>query len=152
MTVHTLDNWRTRAACRGPETALFFPPATSERREDRDARERRAKAICRECPVAVECLNYALDHHMARLADDHARARVIAEAVARRPGVVIDLPTVRTNIVVFHLAPGAPDAATVVVVLTHAPRRERSTRVGAVLGDHVLVEDEPAGREYDAAG
>lgn len=60
MTVHTLDNWRTRAACRGPETALFFPPATSERRDDRDARERRAKSICRECPVRTECLDHAL--------------------------------------------------------------------------------------------
>ena len=27
MAVNTLDTWRTRAACRGPETALFFPPA-----------------------------------------------------------------------------------------------------------------------------
>jgi WhiB family redox-sensing transcriptional regulator len=60
VTVHTLDNWRTRAACRGPETALFFPPATSERREDRDARERRAKSICRGCPVRTECLDHAL--------------------------------------------------------------------------------------------
>jgi WhiB family redox-sensing transcriptional regulator len=60
VTVHTLDNWRTRAACRGPETALFFPPATSERREDRVARERRAKSICRGCPVRTECLDHAL--------------------------------------------------------------------------------------------
>ena len=48
MAVRTLDTWRDRAACRGPETALFFPPATTERREVRDARERRAKAICRD--------------------------------------------------------------------------------------------------------
>jgi WhiB family redox-sensing transcriptional regulator len=60
VTVNTLDNWRIRAACRGPETALFFPPATSERREDREARERRAKSICRECPVRTECLDHAL--------------------------------------------------------------------------------------------
>ena len=60
MTVHTLDNWRLRAACRGPETALFFPPTTSERRDDRDARERRAKAICRQCPVRSECLDHAV--------------------------------------------------------------------------------------------
>ena len=36
MVVNTLDTWRTRAACRGPETALFFPPSNTERREDRD--------------------------------------------------------------------------------------------------------------------
>ncbi|HEX9504524.1 MAG TPA: WhiB family transcriptional regulator [Acidimicrobiia bacterium] len=60
MSVHTLDQWRTRAACRGPETALFFPPTNTERREDRDARERRAKAICGGCPVRRECLQYAI--------------------------------------------------------------------------------------------
>ena len=36
LVVNTLDTWRTRAACRGPETALFFPPSNTERREDRD--------------------------------------------------------------------------------------------------------------------
>ncbi|MET0275409.1 MAG: WhiB family transcriptional regulator [Acidimicrobiia bacterium] len=60
MAVRTLDTWRDRAACRGPETALFFPPTTTERRDVRDARERRAKAICRECPVAHQCLEYAM--------------------------------------------------------------------------------------------
>jgi WhiB family transcriptional regulator, redox-sensing transcriptional regulator len=60
VTVNTLETWRARAACRGPETALFFPPANAERREDRDRRESRAKAICRECPVRRECLDHAL--------------------------------------------------------------------------------------------
>ena len=61
MTVNTtLDTWRTRAACRGPETALFFPPSNTERRDDRDVRESRAKAICRQCPVRSECLDHAL--------------------------------------------------------------------------------------------
>jgi WhiB family redox-sensing transcriptional regulator len=60
VTVHTLEPWRTRAACRGPETALFFPPSSSERREERDVRESRAKAICRQCPVRSECLDHAL--------------------------------------------------------------------------------------------
>ena len=60
MTVHAIDSWRRRAACRGPETSLFFPPSNSERREDRDAREARAKAICRGCPVRVDCLDHAM--------------------------------------------------------------------------------------------
>jgi WhiB family redox-sensing transcriptional regulator len=60
VAVRTLDTWRDRAACRGPETALFFPPATTEAREVRDARERRAKAICHGCAVQHECLDYAL--------------------------------------------------------------------------------------------
>jgi len=60
VAVRTLDVWRDRAACRGPETSLFFPPSTAERRDDRDARERRAKAICLQCRVSQECLAYAM--------------------------------------------------------------------------------------------
>ena len=60
MTVNTVDTWRARAACRGPETSLFFPPSNTERREDRDQREARAKAICRDCPVQRDCLDHAL--------------------------------------------------------------------------------------------
>lgn len=57
---------------------------------------------------------HALDHNLDRLADDHANARAIAEALAGVPGIVLDLATVQTNIVVFHLGDGAPDAAAVV--------------------------------------
>ena len=57
---------------------------------------------------------YALDHHLARLADDHANARLIAQRLATSPRVTLDLATVQTNIVVFHLAADAPDAATVI--------------------------------------
>jgi len=60
VAVSTLETWRVRAACRGPETALFFPPTSVERKEDRDAREHRAKAICRECRVQRDCLDYAV--------------------------------------------------------------------------------------------
>jgi WhiB family redox-sensing transcriptional regulator len=60
VAVRTLDTWRDRAACKGPETALFFPPTSTERRDEREARERRAKSICRVCPVQRECLEYAL--------------------------------------------------------------------------------------------
>jgi WhiB family redox-sensing transcriptional regulator len=39
---------------------LFFPPTHSERKEDKDEREARAKAICRTCGVRKACLDYAL--------------------------------------------------------------------------------------------
>jgi WhiB family redox-sensing transcriptional regulator len=52
--------WQWRAACRGEDSALFFPPADVEAREDRLARERKAKAICATCPVRIECLEYAI--------------------------------------------------------------------------------------------
>jgi len=52
--------WQRQAACRGPVAKVFYPPAAPEPRSERDARETRAKAICRACPVRPECLDYAL--------------------------------------------------------------------------------------------
>lgn len=57
---------------------------------------------------------YGLDHNMTRLADDHANARRIADRLAASRRIRLDLATVQTNIVVFHLHQDAPDAATVV--------------------------------------
>ena len=45
---------------------------------------------------AAGCL-YALDHHVGRLADDHANARIMARALAQLPGIVVESP--ETNLV-----------------------------------------------------
>lgn len=55
------DPWQLRAACRGPQAYLFFPPNHPERKEDRESRESRAKAICGVCPVASDCYAFALE-------------------------------------------------------------------------------------------
>lgn len=47
---------------------------------------------------------YALDHHVDRLAEDHAHARRLAEGLAALPGVALDPATVETNIVFFDIA------------------------------------------------
>ena len=52
--------WQWRAACRGEDTSLFYAPNEPESRQDREIRERKAKAICSACPVRIECLDYAL--------------------------------------------------------------------------------------------
>jgi len=52
--------WQYRAACKGPQSNLFFPPSHIERKQERLQRERAAKAICRQCPVLQECREYAL--------------------------------------------------------------------------------------------
>jgi WhiB family redox-sensing transcriptional regulator len=52
--------WQRRAACRGPESTLFYAPTAPEARPDRELREQRAKQICAECGVRPECLDYAL--------------------------------------------------------------------------------------------
>ena len=47
---------------------------------------------------------YAIDHHVDRLREDHANARLFAEAAAAIPGFSVDLATVQTNIVIMDIA------------------------------------------------
>ena len=54
------DAWQLKAACRGPQAEIFFPPAHAERKEEKLQREERAKSICATCSVRVECLEYAV--------------------------------------------------------------------------------------------
>lgn len=58
--LHAEEMWQAKAACRGPNTSLFFPPSHFERKDDRDARESKAKAICAICDVRKPCLEYAI--------------------------------------------------------------------------------------------
>jgi threonine aldolase len=46
---------------------------------------------------------YALEHHVERLAEDHARARQLAAGLAELPGLAVDATRVETNIVVFDV-------------------------------------------------
>jgi threonine aldolase len=69
---------------------------------------------------------YAIEHHMARLAEDHSNAQRFAERLAASERILLDPTTVQTNIVVFSLSARAPDAGTVV-----AQARERGVLVFA---------------------
>jgi WhiB family transcriptional regulator, redox-sensing transcriptional regulator len=51
--------WQDRVACSGMDVQLFFAP-DFERSQEREIREAKAKAVCRSCPVRVQCLDYAL--------------------------------------------------------------------------------------------
>ena len=53
--------------------------------------------------LTAACL-YALDNNVERLADDHARARRLADGLAKLPGVVLDPGKVETNIVLLEMA------------------------------------------------
>jgi threonine aldolase len=46
---------------------------------------------------------YALEHHVARLAEDHEHARRLAQALAELPGVHLNPADVETNIVIFDV-------------------------------------------------
>jgi threonine aldolase len=58
----------------------------------------------RQAGVIAAAGVYALDHHVQRLADDHANARRLAEGLAAIGGVAIDPAAVETNIVAFEVA------------------------------------------------
>ncbi|SDZ06783.1 L-threonine aldolase [Micromonospora pattaloongensis] len=63
----------------------------------------------RQVGVLAAAGRYALRHHIERLADDHARAARLAEALA--PFGVVDSAAVRTNIVPLDLTKAPLDAA-----------------------------------------
>lgn len=54
------EAWQSKAACRGPQAAAFFPPTYAERKDERLSREQRAKSICKTCVVREDCLSYAM--------------------------------------------------------------------------------------------
>lgn len=91
---------------------------------------------------------YALDNHIDRLAEDHVRARRLAEALA--PFGVVDLDRVRTNLVILDLAKTALDAPTLA-----ARAREQGVLVSALgprtgrLITHLDVDDAAIDRAID---
>jgi threonine aldolase len=46
---------------------------------------------------------YALEHHVDRLETDHRNARLLADLLARLPGISLAMPNIETNIVLFDL-------------------------------------------------
>jgi threonine aldolase len=104
----------------------------------------------RQAGYLAACGLYALDHLVERLADDHRRARRLAEGLAEIPGFEIDPESVETNILMVQTAPGeAPQIAAAL------ERREvRTISLGpAVLRfvTHRHIEDEHVERAITAA-
>jgi WhiB family redox-sensing transcriptional regulator len=60
VAVRNDDAWQVRAACRGPQAVVFFPPSTAERKDEKLDREARARAICSDCSVLEPCLEFAV--------------------------------------------------------------------------------------------
>ena len=68
----------------------------------------------RQVGMFAAACDFALTHHMARLADDHANAHLIARRLADCPGVRLSLQRTQTNIVVFELEGARLDAPALV--------------------------------------
>jgi threonine aldolase len=58
----------------------------------------------RQAGVIAAAALYALEHHVDRLAEDHANARLFAEAIRALPGLELRPPQIDTNMVIFHVA------------------------------------------------
>ncbi len=92
---------------------------------------------------------YALEHNVARLAEDHRNARTLAHGLAEIPRVRLDLSRVQTNLVFFEVDALTPDE-------TRRRLEERGVRVSghgrrlrAVT--HLDVSQDDIGRALDAA-
>ncbi len=72
-------------------------------------RARRARKLfggaLRQAGIVAGAALYAVDHHIERLAEDHALARLFAKEISAVDGISIDLESVETNLVFFELAP-----------------------------------------------
>ena len=59
----------------------------------------------------------ALEKSPSRLHEDHANARYLAEALARLPGIKVDLHKVQTNIIIFDVSGTGRTAAEISAAL-----------------------------------
>ncbi len=92
-----------------------------------DRHKRRLGGAMRQNGIFSAAALYALDHNMARLHEDHVNARALAERLSAAVPVKLDLATVQTNIVVFHL----PDAMPLDAPTLSARAREQGVLVNA---------------------
>lgn len=119
----------------------------------------------RQSGILAAAALYGLDHHQARLPEDHANARLLAERLAALPGVRVDLEATQTNIVVFDVAGTGrepvelakqvasrgvlvvPFGATTLRAVTHFDvSREDVARAADVLGEILAPSAARAGR------
>ena len=82
----------------------------------------------RQAGVIAAAAHYALEHNVARLADDHANAARLAEGLRAIDGLTVDTP--QTNIFYIHMNPAACDG------LRAAMAREQ---IRATVGPHTRL-------------
>lgn len=85
--------------------------------EDARRTRKRFGGGMRQAGILAAAGVYALEHHRPSLAEDHEKARHLAETIDALPGFEVDLDRVETNIVIFDVLDGT--AASVVETLEH---------------------------------
>lgn len=92
-----------------------------------DRHRRRMGGAMRQNGIFSAAALYALDHHMSRLVEDHANAHAFAARLCAGAPVQLDMATVQTNIVVFHL----PTSIAMDAPQLSARARERGVLINA---------------------
>ena len=95
--------------------------------------KQRLGGAMRQAGILAAAGIHALEHHVDRLAEDHALARRFAEGVAGIPGLGIALDSVESNIVYFDVEEGIGRSAKEI----SASLAERGVSIGA-LGPQLL--------------
>ncbi len=94
-------------------------------------RARKARKVfggaLRQAGIVAAAALYALDHHIERLAEDHANARAFAEEIATVPGISLNPADVETNLVFFEVDPAWGTAAELSAAL-----RERGVLINPI--------------------
>lgn len=88
----------------------------------------------RQSGILAAAALHALDHHIDRLAEDHAAAQKLARAIASIPGLTVDMEAVQTNMAFFDVDPALGTAAQFcdklkshgLWVMPNAPQRVRA--------------------------
>jgi threonine aldolase len=86
----------------------------------------------RQAGILAAAALYSLEHHVARLADDHEHARILARAVERTAGLSLERGSVETNLVWVRVDPALGTAA------AFAGRLKAAGVLVAVLGPQVV--------------
>ena len=87
---------------------------------------------------------YAIEHNFERLSEDHRRAKMLAEALNEFPGMVIDLQSVQTNIIIIDTSLTGKSAAFIAEQLEQNGVRVipfSPTRIRLVTHLHITDED-----------
>jgi len=105
----------------------------------------------RQAGVLAAAGLYALEHHIARLADDHRRARVLGERLDAMAGFSVNLDSVATNMVYADVHADVGSAADLVEHLSgHGILITAVSRRSVRFVSHLDVDDDGITRALEA--
>ncbi|HUG62298.1 MAG TPA: GntG family PLP-dependent aldolase [Methylomirabilota bacterium] len=119
-----------------------------------DAVRRNRKLVggaMRQAGVIAAAGLVALDQMIDRLPEDHTRAHRLAEGLTSIDGVVIDLDTIQTNIVIFRPPAGLTHDAVIAGMAEHGVRISNYGSRGLRMVTHYEIDDAAVDRALAAA-